>query len=249
MPDSRGLLSAPASRGRTYERKGRRSRRALSREARSPLRLFFTGGVEYDDGLDPRSLETFFRDFRAFLDRFEVPAEWGQEVELKFRRLGRHRAEGLYYPEQAVLVLDVASSRSFAHEFGHLLDYGGAAWGPARPGAAFSSGDAFRPFADLMVARMRAHRACDSRFAERGGRVSWGYFTSRTECFARAFEQCVAEVLPDPCAIAKERERYRADPLFFDAVPADLEPYFREVLRRQRTRSLTVATSASRTTP
>lgn len=41
----------------------------------------------------------------------------------KVRKLGNHKALGLYYPEAKVLVVDVDSPSSFIHEYGHLLDY------------------------------------------------------------------------------------------------------------------------------
>ncbi|MBI4605677.1 MAG: hypothetical protein HY721_27235, partial [Planctomycetes bacterium] len=73
----------------------------------------------------------------------------------------------------------------------------------------------------------------DSRLAHGRGRVSWSYYTSPSECFARAFEQCTAELLEEPCVLVRPRERYRSDPLFFEAVPWGLADFFRGVLSRE----------------
>ena len=62
--------------------------------------------------------------FEAFLDALEVSRGWGRGIEIKFRRLGKHRADGLFYPDRSLLVIDVGSCRSFAHEFGHVIGLG-----------------------------------------------------------------------------------------------------------------------------
>ncbi|MBI4606065.1 MAG: hypothetical protein HY721_29210, partial [Planctomycetes bacterium] len=204
------------SRARAYERKRGRSHRVLEAEGRSSLRGFFTGGVELDDSVDPGLVGTFFADALRFLNAWEVPPGWGEGVEIKLRRLGQHKAEGLFYPEPPIIVLDHRGPSSFAHEIGHLLDYTcSRALGGAEASMGPSSGEAFGPFLEAMRRRMRAAAPTDARFSGRKGRVSWAYFASAPECFARAFEQCTAELLGEPCVLVRPRERYRSDPLFF----------------------------------
>lgn len=212
------------TRARTFERKKRRVRRVLRMEERSSLRSFFTGGVEYDDGIDPAQIESFVGDFDAFQEALEVSSSWGQGVELKFRRLGRHRAEGLYYPDQRVLVMALSSWRSFAHEFGHLVDYRGGGH------RALSGLGGFSPFHDTLLWRMRGEGRGDYRLGQGRGRISWRYFSSRAECFARAFEQYASELLPQPSCLVGRPERYRQDPLFFGELSMDIRRYFRQIL-------------------
>jgi hypothetical protein len=233
MSSPETVISPPRARSRTYEPRKRRTRLVREFESRSPLNDFFTRGVELDDRVDLELVRAFTVHFQLFLASLRVPPEWGRGVELKFRRLGRHRADGMYYPERPVLLLDPISPRSFAHEFGHLLDYRADPRAPAHePRPVLSAGEAFRPFRERMLERMRSYRAADRRLSGRRGRVSWAYFASRSECFARAFEQLVADVLPAPCLVARERKRYSADPLFFEEVPGELRGYFRAVLMR-----------------
>ena len=43
--------------------------------------------------------------------------------ELRFRKLGKHRALGLYYPGLRCICVDTSSPSSFIHEMGHFIDY------------------------------------------------------------------------------------------------------------------------------
>jgi len=45
------------------------------------------------------------------------------QPELRFRKLGKHRALGLYFPGLKCLCVDITSPSSFIHEFGHHIDY------------------------------------------------------------------------------------------------------------------------------
>ncbi len=218
-------LRGPA---RTYERKRASTRRALREEASSPIVSFFTGGLELDPAVDLLRFRRFTEDFLAFLVRLGVSREWGRGAELKFRRLGRHRADGLYYPLQRVLVLDVRTWSSFAHEFGHLMDYAAQALGPYR--RTLSGAEDFAPLRAALLERMRERAPGDPRISHRRGRLSWAYFASASECFARAFEQFVAESLPEPSVLVHPASRYRSDPLFFPSLPEGAFAYFREIV-------------------
>lgn len=229
----RGLPCPQARRARAFERKRRRPLWVEELERRSPLQFFFTGGIEYDGRIDPGRLAVFIEDFQRFVRRLGISPLWGRSVELKFRRLGRHRADGLYYPDCRVLVMDLRSARSFAHELGHLVDFH-AHPGPV-PGSrapAASSRSEFLPFHDLMISRMLQEGQGDPRLSRGRGRCSWSYFTSRQECFARAFEQWAAERLGEPSSLLGAPERYRSDVLFFREVPGGLGRYFETLVAR-----------------
>ena len=199
-------------------------------ERASPLRRFFTGGIEYDDETDEACLEEFHGAMDEFLRRLKIPARWGEGVELKFRKLGRHRAEGLYYPEQKVLVVEHASVKSFVHEFGHLVDYRGVEADGDGP-STLSQLAEFRPYLARLREQMRPARADLPQLKGGKGRLTWSYFASPTECFARVFEQFAAEHFPFGSSLLRTREAYRCDALFFEALPLGLVDYFRFVLR------------------
>jgi hypothetical protein len=220
-----------APRAKTHERKKRRLRQIVALESGSPLRRFFTGGVEYDDRVDLIAISRFIDDFASFARALEVPRAWGQGVQIKFRRLGRHRADGLYYPEQAVLALDLKSMLSFAHEFGHLIDYRSAvADAPGSEALPLSRREGFQAVHALFVERIDARVEGDPRLAKRTGRLTRGYFASPAECFARGFEQFVAEALEEPSVLVAERKKYRDDPLFLEDPPPFLFDYYRRAI-------------------
>lgn len=215
---------------RTYERKKTAPRRVLLEEANSPLVFFFTGGLELDPAVDLVRFRKFTEDFLSFLGRLQISSEWGRGVELKFRRLGRHRADGLYYPLQRVLALDVRTWSSFAHEFGHLMDYASQTIGPYH--RTLSSSEEFVPVRCALIEHMQERARGDPRVSQRRGRLSWQYFASAAECFARAFEQFVAESLPGPSMLVHAASRYRSDPLFFPELPEAAFAYFGEIVSR-----------------
>ena len=218
----------PGLKAKAYERKRRISRRMRQYAETSPLREFFTAGLECDDGLPPSELDGFALDFQIFIAALSIPSAWGAGVELKFRKLGCHRAEGLYYPDHRVLALDLRHPRSFAHEFGHLIDYRAAERTPK--GKAPSEEEAFFPFRRLLLERMKRDGQDDPRLFERSGRISWRYFSSPRECFARLFEQLAAEVLPRGTSVVLPPDAYRGDPLFLTAIPPGLIDYFQALL-------------------
>ena len=69
---SNPILFPTVSRAKTYERKKNRSERMLACELRSPLRQFFTGGLEYDDQVDLQRVEEFIADFHLFRTTFGI---------------------------------------------------------------------------------------------------------------------------------------------------------------------------------
>lgn len=214
---------------RAFERKRRAPRWARWRERESPLAAYFGGGLELDERVDPDRYAVFVEDFLVFRDILDLSAGWGAAVELKFRRLGRHRADGLFYPRERVLVVDTGSHDSFAHEFGHLVDF--LALGE-RCGPRLMSGEEwFTRCHALMLSRMGEDGSADPRLSDGRGRLSWRYFAGRAECFARAFEQLVSEVVPGPSSLAGEPSRYRSDPLYFREIPSGLADRMLDLLR------------------
>lgn len=209
-----------------------RSRRSRLLERISALETFFTGGLDFDDRLDGPTIWRFAEEIRALLRLLGVPSTWGEGVILKLRRLGQHRADGLYYPDLGVLAVDSRALHSFAHELGHLIDYR-ARWRPGArsPGPVLSAEASFLGIYLDLKRRMTAAPRLLARLRGARGRVSWRYYSSPSECFARAFEQLAAECLVAPTSAVKRPEALRADELYFPQLPEGIEAYFREVVR------------------
>ncbi len=218
-------------RAKAYQRKKHRSGVMSLFERISPLRKFFQGGVELDHRVSPGQLPLFTAEILRLLDLFEVPLAWGSGVELKIRCLGQHRADGLYFPDPPVVALDRRTLQSFAHELGHLFDYrartGRKASGPV---PTLSPEPLFAPFRARMLERMQGASSSPRAPGAGSGRMSWRYFASPSECFARAFEQIVAEHVTHPSFMVGTPSRYRNDALYFDSIPEGLEAYFRSLI-------------------
>lgn len=77
--------------------------------------------VELDEDCDLSKVPELEKEFRALATYLN----WGkkEEVSLRFRRLGNHKASGLYYPALKCLCVDIRSPHSLAHEYFHMLDY------------------------------------------------------------------------------------------------------------------------------
>lgn len=49
--------------------------------------------------------------------------ENNKKPELRFRKLGKHHASGMYFPHVNCICVDPRTTTSFLHEFGHYIDY------------------------------------------------------------------------------------------------------------------------------
>lgn len=83
----------------------------------------FFGYVEFDEECDLNSIAEIEKEFRALQEVIFHQKERLEDVSLRFRKLGHHRASGLYFPMLKCLCVDVRNPHSMAHEYGHMLDY------------------------------------------------------------------------------------------------------------------------------
>lgn len=77
--------------------------------------------VEADESCDVDKLRQIEEEFEK-LTRL-IPMKKMDTYSLRFRRLGRQNAGGLYYPTHRTLCVDTKSVSSFMHEYFHMLDY------------------------------------------------------------------------------------------------------------------------------
>ncbi|MGG5305285.1 hypothetical protein IGK16_002956 [Enterococcus pernyi] len=144
--------------------------------------------VEIDNDVDL----TLFSQFEKEMERMHdiLPKTGDKLPELRLRKLGNHKALGLYVPNKNSIAIDFRDTndeiggvgiQSFVHEYGHALDYG------TDNGRLLSMRDDFKP----IVTRYRENLSLNSKgsyVAEKAG-----YYTAPTEVFARAFELYVNE--------------------------------------------------------
>ena len=77
--------------------------------------------VEFDEEVNLNSVKIIEKEF-SILNEAYFSSKAFFNVTLRFRKLGKHKASGLYYPNLHTLCVDLRSPSSFIHEYFHMLD-------------------------------------------------------------------------------------------------------------------------------
>ena len=77
--------------------------------------------VEFDEEVDLKSVEAIEKEFEVLNDAYFSGKSF-KDVILRFRKLGKHKASGLYYPTLHTLCVDIRCPSSFIHEYFHMID-------------------------------------------------------------------------------------------------------------------------------
>lgn len=79
--------------------------------------------VEIDNDVDPTEFAQFEKEYEEVMNVLpKIPK--GKEPELRLRKLGKHRAHGIYFPHKNTVSIDVRSGRgSLIHELAHQYDF------------------------------------------------------------------------------------------------------------------------------
>lgn len=125
--------------------------------------------IEIDDDVDPVEFADFERSFNEIKDKLpKIPN--GLQPELRLRKLGRHKANGIYFPHKNTVAIDVRTSEAFIHEYSHMIDI------------------AVKDNASLS----KEFDVIGREYVERLDKVEAGnkadYYSTRTEIFARGME-------------------------------------------------------------
>lgn len=81
------------------------------------------GYVELDEDCDLVSFRIIEKEFLALQNLCFGNEQTYKNVAIRFRKLGRHRAAGLYFPSLLCLCVDIRYPSSFGHEHLHMVDY------------------------------------------------------------------------------------------------------------------------------
>lgn len=79
--------------------------------------------IDLDDDVDLEEFKDFEKAYLEVADK--LPSMNGRKPRLGVRKLGKHRADGLYAPSagsNGCVLVDVHASSSFIHEYGHHID-------------------------------------------------------------------------------------------------------------------------------
>lgn len=154
---------------------------------KTSLKNYF-GFVELDNEVDL----TLFTQFEQEMTRIHavLPKTGNVVPDLRLRKLGNHKALGMYVPGNHTIAIDFRDTsdaiggvgiQSFVHEYGHALDYGQG------NGQLLSMTEEFKE----IVTRYRDNLSLYASTTYVGKKA--GYYGAPTEVFARAFELYLSE--------------------------------------------------------
>ncbi|MGF7535502.1 hypothetical protein AAGG74_17760 [Bacillus mexicanus] len=151
--------------------------------------LNFYGKVELDNDVRMPLFDIAEKDLLEISEAIPFPIR--KDYEFKIKKLGKHRAEGLFYPGLKMVIIDVRSPKSFIHEVGHQLDH---LFAEGKRSRYYSETAAFRHIRNLYTQAMDKkvnELPEDNLFRkqwEGNTKYSKLYFLNPTEIFARSFE-------------------------------------------------------------
>lgn len=79
------------------------------------------GFVEFDEECDLKKVAELEKEWEAIVRLLGIGKY--KDVSLRFRKLGNHKAAGLYFPSLCCLCVDVRYPSSMIHEVFHMMDY------------------------------------------------------------------------------------------------------------------------------
>lgn len=143
--------------------------------------------------------------------------------ELRFRKLGKHKAYGLYSPFLNIIAVDVRKTSSFIHEYGHYLDF-------KYQKDVISNSLPFTPFITMYRENLKALNEIhpvSKKMIE--------YFNIPTEIFARGFELWVHATIVSDSSVVKESDLYnnKIEYKAFEGFKESLFAYFNIIFEQQ----------------
>jgi hypothetical protein len=159
------------------------------------------GYVEIDEDCDLDKIRAIAHEFTSFKERF-IPGFDSSKVALRFRKLGRHKALGLYFPMLGCLCVDLRSPSSFIHELGHCIDYMHGGRHALSDRCEFYS--VYTLYKRSLMGEL--YKDADKMAALSGSKSKYNlrYYLLHTESFARCFELYVTKCLKVDSSLCKQ---------------------------------------------
>lgn len=165
---------------KSYQTKANIPQKIVAAMEKSVLNKYF-GYVEYDESVDLTKILEIEKEFVAFKETY-FPSVDASNNSIRFRKLGNHKAAGLYYPWIRCLCVDINCPSSLIHEFGHLIDF---TYGNLSVTSRFYP--ILAMYKDELLRSMDGDSALQKAMQSKT-KYNFGYYTMPTEVFARCFE-------------------------------------------------------------
>lgn len=175
---------------RAFQTKKNLTQKVQKAMATSPFLSLGFREVEYDVDVDLTEIPKLALTWQGIRPFLPVSKE---EAVLRFRKLGNHKASGLYFSRFTCIAVDLRSIDSFVHEYGHHLDYTIA-------DEMLSQQPDFAPLLKAYMKELYADEYVSPK--------DKNYFMASTEVFARAFELWVSKYKISNYQLVKSIEEY-----------------------------------------
>lgn len=152
--------------------------------------------VEYDETVDLLKVAAVEKEF-VELNKILFKQGKLDGYNIRFRRLGCHKAAGLYYPCYKCICIDIDNPNSFCHEFMHMLDY---MHGKASKANDFRS--IYERYVDLLENCVEGNPAL-AKLKKSNTKYNLKYYKRSTEVFARCGEIFISRILGIDSSLAK----------------------------------------------
>lgn len=181
------------SRAKVYQTKKNIPDKVIKQMQESVFNDYF-GYVELDSDTDNEKVQAIADEFIAFKETYLKGFD-SSKISIRFRKLGNHKAAGLYFPHIGCLCVDFRYPDSLVHEYGHCIDYL-----MAKVTTLSDEPEFFNVQYEYKEAFLEALRASGKSLS---GKYDKKYFLQKTEIFARCFEMYVTRTLGMQNSICK----------------------------------------------
>lgn len=188
---------------RSFENKKQSVQKYIRAAKESELNKRF-GFIEFDNDVDLDKVSVVAQQIMAFVDGYLNKLDLGG-VALRFRKLGNHKASGLYYPGHRCICVDIHSPSSFVHELGHCIDH--ITSDDTTPLS--ESSDFYQLWKKYCYLLDRSYYELTSdakKLLSGASKYNMSYYKIKTEAFARCFEIYVVRMLGFDNSICKQQE-------------------------------------------
>lgn len=159
----------------------------------------------------------------AWEDIYHLMPKASASPELKFRKLGKHKAAGLYVPDLNIVCVDVRTTTSFIHEYGHYLDYK-----TRNDGNQWSLDERFYSIVE-------GYKKDLPDDVGSSGKYNRDYYCTPTEIFARGFELWVSKTIVSDSPLLEKVEDYKRLPeyLAFNNIMSQTLSFFNSIFEKE----------------
>jgi hypothetical protein len=147
----------------------------------------YFGYVEYDEDVDIKAARTVADEFLELNKRLFYGSE-NFNCAIRIRKLGKHRALGVYFPQLNCMCVDIHSPDSFIHEYYHLLD--------DQMGLMSQQYEFYhicRKYRELVKDRIREDKGLEAALSK-AGKYNLNYYFQPVEIFARCGEMYLQRI-------------------------------------------------------